>query len=114
LCETIGQYYIKFANKCDNFNIIKEKMLFNPFCIYTNNYIDEFDVNYDKSLYKYMISIIFLDDNSKITFFNEHILYPAKGDLILFPCEWFFIYKIEQINNDIKNNIILNNVIKKF
>ena len=54
-----------------------------------------------------------LDDNSKITFFNNHIVHPNKGDLILFPCEWFFIYKVESINNK-KNNFIMNNVIKKF
>jgi hypothetical protein len=114
LCETIGSYYLKFKNKCDGFNIIKEEMLFNQFCIYTNNYIDLFDVNYDLSIYKYMICIIFLDDNSQVTFFNNHIFYPNKGDLMLFPCEWFFIYKIESINKNIKNNIILNNIIKKF
>lgn len=114
LCETIGTYYLKFSNKCDDFNIIKEEMLFNQFCIYTNNYVDTFDVNYELSFYKYMICIIFLDDNSKITFFNNHIIYPSKGDLIIFPCEWFFIYRLESINSDKKNNIILNNIIKRF
>ena len=114
LCDTIGKYYINFANKCDGFNVVKEEMLFNPFCIYTNNYIDLFEVNYEQSIFKYMICIIFLDDNSKITFFNNHVLQPNKGDLMLFPCEWFFIYKLEPVNKDIKNNIILNNIIKKF
>jgi hypothetical protein len=112
LGETIGKYYLSFANKCDGLNVVKEEMLFNQFCIYTNNYIDLFDVNYEQSVYKYMICILFLDDNSKITFLNNHILYPNKGDLILFPCEWFFIYNLEPVNKDIKNNIILNNIIK--
>jgi hypothetical protein len=114
LCEAIGKYYLKFDGKCDNFNIIKEKMLFNSFCIYTNNYIDLFDVNYDLLVYKYMICIVFLDNNSQVTFFNNYTYNPDKGDLILFPCEWFFIYKIESINKDTKNNFILNNIIKKF
>jgi hypothetical protein len=114
LCETIGKYYMSFVNKCDGFNVVKQEMLFNSFCIYTNNSVDLFDVNYEQSVYKYMICIIFLDNNSKITFYNNHIIYPNKGDLILFPCEWFFIYKLEPVNNNIKNNIILNNIIKKF
>jgi hypothetical protein len=113
LCKTIGKYYMSFADICDGFNVVKQEILFNSFCIYTNNYIDKFDVNYEQSIYKYMISIIFLDDNSKITFFNNHIVHPNKGDLILFPSEWFFIYKVESINNK-KNNFIMNNVIKKF
>lgn len=113
LCDTIGKYYISFSDSCDGFNVVKQEMMFNPFCIYTNNYIDLFDVNYEQSIYKYMISIIFLDNDSKITFLNDHILYPSKGDLILFPCEWFFIYKVESINNN-KNKFILNNIIKKF
>jgi hypothetical protein len=104
---------MSFSDNCDGFNVVKQEILFNSFCIYTNNYIDKFDVNYEQSIYKYMISIIFLDDNSKITFFNNHIVHPNKGDLILFPCEWFFIYKVESINNK-KNNFIMNNVIKKF
>ena len=113
LCKTIGKYYMSFADICDGFNVVKQEILFNSFCIYTNNYIDKFDVNYEQSIYKYMISIIVLDDNSKITFFNNHIVHPNKGDLILFPSEWFFIYKVESINNK-KNNFIMNNVIKKF
>jgi hypothetical protein len=60
-----------------------------------------------------MICIVFLDNNSQVTFFNNYTFNPDKGDLILFPCEWFFIYKVESINNK-KNNFIMNNVIKKF
>jgi hypothetical protein len=85
------------------------------FIIINKDYENKFDVCNKLNIYKYLIVIYFLDDNSTIRFFSKmHEINPKKGDVVIFPIAWFFVYKILKKNPDLKNIYLFNNVLKEF
>jgi len=82
--------------------------------INNDEYHNCFDVCHTLTIYKYLMVMYFLDDNSIITFFNTHDIHPKKGDVVIFPIAWFFVYKIAKKNKDIRNVYVYNNVLKQF
>jgi hypothetical protein len=85
------------------------------FIIINKDYENKFDVCHKLNIYKYLIVIYFLDDNSMIHFFSKmHEINPKKGDVVIFPIAWFFVYKILKKNPDLNNIYLFNNVLKEF
>jgi hypothetical protein len=117
LQSDVQKYYIKNNNLNNlinnNYSLVNTTNInINNFIIINTKYQNNFDVCHSLNVYKYLMVIYFLDDNSIITFFNNHILTPNKGDLIIFPVAWFFVYKITKKNEETNNMYIYNNVLK--
>lgn len=102
------KYFKNLKNICDNHSIITYQYGLSEYKIYFGNYTESFSIL--NKIYKYIICILFLDDNSEIVFFNNCIKYPKTGELLLFPSSWFFIFKIRPKNNN-KNTFVINNII---
>ncbi|MFY7730990.1 MAG: hypothetical protein ACOVRN_15835 [Flavobacterium sp.] len=108
-------YYIQTKNELMKHDFIKSTGLsIGQFTIINQFYNNTFDVCHSLNIYKYLMVIYFLDDNSTITFFNIHTFYPSKGDIVIFPIAWFFIYKILKKNENQNNIYIFNNVLKAY
>jgi hypothetical protein len=82
--------------------------------INNDEYHNRFDVCHTLTIYKYLMVMYFLDDNSIVTFFNTHDIHPKKGDVVIFPIAWFFVYKNAKKNKDIRNVYLYNNVLKQY
>lgn len=108
-------YYFQTKNELMKHDFIKSTGIsIGQFTIINRFYNNTFDVCHSLNIYKYLMVIYFLDDNSAITFFNIHTLYPSKDDIIIFPVAWFFIYKILKKNENQNNIYIFNNVLKAY
>lgn len=114
LQSDVQKYYIKNNNLTNNsYSLLNTSNInINNFIIINTKYKNIFNVCHSLNVYKYLMIIYFLDDNSLITFFNNHILTPSKGDLVIFPVAWFFVYKITKKNEESNNIYIYNNVLK--
>jgi hypothetical protein len=108
--------YIQNKNSLIEFKFIKSHgFKIGEFIIINKDYGIKFDVCHNLNIYKYLLVLYFLDDNSVIDFFNKsHEIHPKKGDVVIFPIAWFFVYKILKKNPDLKNIYLFNNVLKEF
>jgi hypothetical protein len=105
----ICKYIEYFNNKCDNYPVITNNYGITNYQLYFGNFDNNlFEVS--NMFYKYFICIIFLDNYSKITFFEDYYIYPSQGDIVIFPSTWFFIYNITSSSNSI-NYFIVNNIL---
>lgn len=106
--------YINIKNSLFKFKFIcTERFRIGEFTILNQDFQNTFDVCHALNIYKYLMVIYFLDDNSKITFFNNHTIELNKGDVVIFPIAWFFVYKILKKNQNENNIYIFNNVLKE-
>ena len=107
--------YIEIKTSLIEFCFINSQNLnIGEFTIINKEYYNTFEVCHQLNIYKYLMVIYFLDDNSIITFFNTYILNPNKGDVIIFPIAWFFVYKITKKQQNLNNIYIFNNIIKRY
>ena len=111
----LQRYYIKKHELTNNsYSLLNTSNVnINNFVIINKTYQNNFEVCHLINVYKYLMIIYFLDDNSIITFFDNHILKPNKGDLVIFPVAWFFVYKITKKDESCNNIYIYNNMLKK-
>ncbi len=108
--------YINDKNALIEFKFVKHTNLkIGEFILINKEYDIKFDVCHKLNIYKYLLVVYFLDDNSLIRFFNDaHEISPKKGDIVIFPIAWFFIYKIIKNNPNMNNVYIFNIVLKDF
>jgi hypothetical protein len=113
--QSILTNFIQIKKNLIKYNFLKkDKLSISEFTIINKDYYNTFDVCHSLNIYKYLTLIYFLDDNSTIIFFNTHTIHPSKGDVIIFPTAWFFVYKIIKKNKKNNNIYIFNNVLKTF
>lgn len=105
----IQTYKIKLENK--DFKVIPcDDFYFNQYQIKSGPYKEIFEVK--NNYYKYILCIIFLDNNSLIKIMNE-IYHPKIGEIYLFPSAWFFTFEIIKKNN-YENSYLINNIIHSY
>ena len=113
LVEFVNYYQSK--NLLTNYELIKlHGINAGEFTIINKDFHNTFDVCHTLSIYKYLMVVYFLDDNSEIIFFNSYTLSPSKGDVIIFPVALFFVYKIIKKNEKNNNVYVFNNILKDF
>ena len=113
--ESVLTNYIQTKNYLIKYNFLKKDgLIIGEFTIINKDYCNTFDVCHSLNVYKYLTIIYFLDDNSTIIFFNNHTIHPSKGNIIIFPIAWFFVYKIIKKNENNNNIYIFNNVLKTY
>jgi len=98
----INIYYENLDNNIFFFNHVHLNKTINHFVIKkfkknkcSSNFHNDFHINfYNKKsrIISFMFFLNTIDDGGEIDFFGYHKIKPEKGNIIIFPSEWFFPY----------------------
>jgi hypothetical protein len=102
------KYKTNLKNMCNGFQVISYDLFLNNYVLLSGEYKEEFRVS--QKLYKYCVCVLFLDNNSLITFFNKLTYQPTAGELYIFPSSWFFTFEVSNNTNTL-NQYIINNIV---